>query len=285
MRLKRAEVNFNDLVKILIRICIALRIAGQMSGNSIRQSCYFRSSGSFKQSGHRFIVAKSGGRGTDLGAHIADGAFTRAGQRACSFTKIFNDCACSSLYGKDACDFEDDIFGRSPTTEFPFEMDTDEFRHFEFPTHTHHDIDCISAAHANRQHAKSTGIGGMTVRSDHHGTGKSIVFQYRLVNNTGSGFPETDSIFGRYRRKERIHFRIDIDGRPEVCICSCLGLNEVVTMDGTGYCGFVHSTHHKLEQSHLCRSILHRDAVRRKKHIILSTRKIPDGRISVKVAE
>ena len=109
----------------------------------------------------------------------------------------------------------------------------------------------------------------MAVCTNHHGAGEGIIFQNRLMDDTGSGFPESDAIFRRDRGKKRINLRVDIQSGLEVCICPCFSLNEVIAMDRCGHCCFFHTAHHKLQKGHLGRSVLHGHAVWGKKYIVL----------------
>ncbi|MNY05921.1 hypothetical protein D3C86_1386550 [compost metagenome] len=50
----------------------------------------------------------------------------------------------------------------------------------------------------------------MRIRTDHHTAGKCIVFQYYLVDDARTGFPEAQTITVRYGRKEIVYFFIGI---------------------------------------------------------------------------
>ena len=110
----------------------------------------------------------------------------------------------------------------------------------------------------------------MRVGADHHPTRKSIVLQNHLVDDPRTRLPETDAVFIADRRKKIKHLAVRIQCHFEVFFCTCLSLDEMITMHGTGHGHLVPARLHELQQRHLCRSILHRYPVGMKVYIIFS---------------
>jgi hypothetical protein len=46
----------------------------------------------------------------------------------------------------------------------------------------------------------------MGIGTDHHASGKCIVLQHHLVNDTGAGLPEADAVFVGYRFQKIEYF-------------------------------------------------------------------------------
>ena len=110
----------------------------------------------------------------------------------------------------------------------------------------------------------------MGICANHHTAGERIVFQYYLVNDPCSRFPEADTIFIRNRREEVIYFFIYVYGYGKILFCPYFCLYEVIAMHGRGYSYPVSATGHKLQQRHLGSGILHGNTVGRKIHIIFT---------------
>src|SRR5690606_14003168 len=108
----------------------------------------------------------------DFSAHVTDGGLSCAGEGERSRTKIFNDCACTPLNGKDTGNFENNVFSGCPSVEFSGQLDPDEFRPFEFPWHSGHDVDGIGAPDSDCDHSQPTCIYGVGVGSNHHSSGE-----------------------------------------------------------------------------------------------------------------
>lgn len=71
------------------------------------------------------------------------------------------------------------------------------------------------------------------------------------MNDTRTRFPETKAILGGSGGKEVVDLLVDVDGTLEILDSANLGLNQVITVDGGGDSGRVHTSGHKLEQGHL----------------------------------
>ena len=197
MRLKRVQVDFNDLVEVVFGVGVHLGIAGQIGRYSIGQVGHFGTAGCAQVALHGGVVPKGGGGGANFGPHVADGTFSGAAQGGSPFTEIFHNGTGSAFYGKNACYFEDDVFCRSPTVQFSGQFYADQFGEFQFPGHTGHYINGVSTAHANGYHAQTTGVHRVGVGSNHHAPGEGIIFQNHLVDNARAGFPKTDAVFCR----------------------------------------------------------------------------------------
>ena len=108
----------------------------------------------------------------------------------------------------------------------------------------------------------------MRVGSYHHSARKSIVLKYNLMDNSGSRFPETDSVAGRYVTKEIVHFFIGQPCSGNIFFCTFIRLYQMVTMHRRRHSNLIFARIHKLKQSHLGCRILHRNTVGTKIYII-----------------
>ena len=262
MRFQFAQVDLDHLVEIFFRVVIHFCIAIEVSSNLVCQLHHFFAAGGTEVAAHAVVVSKNRSGGTDLSTHITDGALSGAADVFSTFTKIFHDGTCSAFYGQDTCHFQNNIFSTGPAVHFTGQLHTDQFWHLQFPGESGHHIHSIRTTHTDSYHSQTTGIHGMAVGTDHHTARKSIVLQYYLVDDTRTGFPETDAIFLTHRSEKIKNFLIGIQRCGQVRISSCLSLDQVITMHRTGNCYFGFSCTHELQQRHLCGSILHGHAVR-----------------------
>src|SRR5690606_18528663 len=127
------QVDFNDLVKILLRISIHFVVTGQMFFNGVGHIGYIRPVCT-SQVGFCFIVvSEDGGCGPDLSTHVTDGTFTGSGDGLCPFAEVLYNTPCTAFYGEDACHFEDNILCSSPSGKCSGQLYTDELGEFTFP--------------------------------------------------------------------------------------------------------------------------------------------------------
>ena len=129
----------------------------------------------------------------------------------------------------------------------------------------------IRAAHADRDHAQSSGIRRVRIGPDHHAARESVIFEHDLVDDARSRAPESESVAVRHAAKEVVHLAIRLVGRPQVVRCAPVGQNQVVAMDRGGNRRTVAAGVHELQQSHLGRSVLHGDPVGAEVHIVLAS--------------
>ena len=91
------------------------------------------------------------------------------------------------------------------------------------------------------------------------------------MDNSCSGFPETDTELIGYGFQEIIHFAVPFCCRFNICFRTDIRLDQVIAMDGCRDSGFLFSCIHELQQCHLGRCILHRHTIGTEVHIIVST--------------
>jgi hypothetical protein len=99
------------------------------------------------------------------------------------------------------------------------------------------------------------------VSTDDQTTGESVVLQNDLVNDTGTGLPETDVVLGSSGGKEVVDLLVNLVGTSQILVTTNLGLNQVVTVDGGGGLDRVHTSGHELENGHLGSGVLASNAV------------------------
>ena len=96
----------------------------------------------------------------------------------------------------------------------------------------------------------------------HHSARESVVLQYGLVDYAGAGFPEAYPIAGCCGLEEGIDFFVSRLCSFKIGRGTVAGAYQVVAVDGCGHAHTVAAGRHELQQRHLCRRILHGNAVR-----------------------
>jgi hypothetical protein len=91
----------------------------------------------------------------------------------------------------------------------------------------------------------------MGVGTNHHTTREGVVLEDNLMDDTRARLPETKAILGGSGGQEVVDLPVDINGARKILDTANLGLNQVVTVDGGGDSGGVHTRRHELKQSHL----------------------------------
>jgi hypothetical protein len=169
---------------------------------------------------------------------------------------VLNDGTSTTLDGEETSDLQDDILGGSPARHLTGETDTDNVGGLKLPGETSHDIDGISTTDTNGSGSETTSVGSVGVGTDDQTTGESVVLKDDLVNDTGTGLPETNVVLGSGGGKEVVDLLVDVVGTSKILLTSNLGLNQVVTVDGGGGLDAVHASGHELQNSHLSGGIL-----------------------------
>jgi hypothetical protein len=174
---------------------------------------------------------------------------------------VLNDGTGTTLDGEETGHLKDDILRGGPARHLTSEADTNDVRGLQLPRETSHNIDGISTTDTNSGGSKTTSIRGVRVSTDDQTTGESVVLKNDLVNDTGTGLPETDVVLGGRGGKEVVDLLVDLVSAGKILLTSNLGLNQVVTVDGGGSLDAVHASGHELQNSHLGSGILASNAV------------------------
>ena len=87
------------------------------------------------------------------------------------------------------------------------------------------------------------------------------------MDDAGTGPPETDAITRRTRTKKAVDLGVRRSRRRHVGVRSTIRLDQVVAVHRRGNRRFVLARLHELEQRHLRRRILHRDAIGTQKKV------------------
>ena len=217
------------------------------------------------------IVRKKAASGSQLCTHIADGGTSRSRKGGHTLAEVLQDGIGAALGGQDTQQIQYDILGRGPSAEFAMQMHAYHAGHLQFPGLSRQHIHSVGSAYTYGHHAQSARIGRMAVGAYYHTAREGIVFQYHLVDNTGTGLPETDVILTRHRLQEVIHFTVFLHRLGQVGRCTYISPYQMVTVYRGRHCHPALSGIHKLEQCHLCRGILHGHTVGTESHIVLST--------------
>lgn len=255
--LKSVEVNLNELVvlgtsvsreKVLMVEVSKLGDGGPASGVQVV--------------GHGGVVGEDRGGSTNLGTHVANGTHTSARKSVNTLTKVLNNGTGTTLDGKDTSELEDNILGGGPARELTSELDTDNLGGLELPGEVSHDIDGISTTDTNGELTKTTSVGGVGVGTNQESTGESVVLKNDLVDNSGTGAPETNVVLGSGGGKEIVDLLVDVNGTGQILGAADLSLNQMVTVDGGGGGNRGHTSRHELENGHLGGSVLAGNTVR-----------------------
>lgn len=245
VRLEFAQVQVDDLV--VLGVLVGSQVV--LEGFSVLGDV--ASLSSLEVAAHSLVVREDGGRGTDFGTHVTDGGHTGTRQRLNTGTVVFDDGTSSTLDGQGSGNAKDDILGGSPSVHLSVQVDTDNLGALELPRNVGHNVDSVGTTDTTGDHTQTTGVGGMRVSTDHHQTGNGVVLQDDLVDNTGSRLPESDSVLGATGGQEVVDFLVDVDGSCQILVTTDLGLNQVVTVDGSGDGGGGQAGGHELQESHL----------------------------------
>ncbi len=157
-------------------------------------------------------------------------------------------------------------------------MHTHELRVEHLPGKACHDINRVRAADTTCEHPEATGVRRMRIRPDHHATRKCVFLENDLMDDPGAWAPETESIAGAAGAQKVVDLGIGRARGLHVRIGSLIGLDQMVAVDRRRDRSFIATRLHELEQRHLRRRVLHRDAIGAKQQIgvagveLLSTR-------------
>ena len=158
IRFQCRKVNFNQTVVIFLRLLCHFRICPQIGRISLSQCGNILTSGSTEVALHLLIVRENRSCSSHLSSHVTDSSLAGSRQRAGSLSEIFNNGIRPSLHGENTCQFQNHIFWRSPSVQRTGQLHPNQFRHLQFPFHAGHHVHCVGTAHANGNHAQSTGI-------------------------------------------------------------------------------------------------------------------------------
>ena len=111
----------------------------------------------------------------------------------------------------------------------------------------------------------------MRVCTNHHSSWECVVFQYHLMDDSCSWFPEANMIFLRYRLQEVVNLFVAFHSCRKIVFYTLVGTNQVVAMHTCRHCHARFACIHKLEQSHLGGSILHSHTVGTEVYIRFAT--------------
>jgi hypothetical protein len=124
--------------------------------------------------------------------------------------------------------------GSGPAVKLASKLDTDDLRSLKLPRKIGHNVDGVSTTNTDSGHTETTSVGSVRVSTDKKTTGESVVLEDDLVNDTGTGLPETDVVLGAGSGQEVVDLLVDVLGTGKILLTTNLGLNQVVTVDGGG---------------------------------------------------
>ena len=92
-------------------------------------------------------------------------------------------------------------------------------------------------------------------------TGESVVLEDDLMDDSGSGLPEADSVLGSGRGEEVVDLLVHVLGPGQILLALDLGLDQVIAVDRGGHGDLGQPGGDELEHGHLRGGVLHGDAV------------------------
>ena len=84
--------------------------------------------------------------------------------------------------------------GGSPAANLASEVDLDDLGALQLPREASHNIDRVGTTNTASDHAETTSVRGVRIRTNHETAGEGIVLENDLVNDTGTGPPETKTV-------------------------------------------------------------------------------------------
>lgn len=265
VRLKLREVDLDQLV--VLGALILTQLLGVFAGEVTNVLTL----GGLQVVVHTVVEGEHRGGSTNLSTHVTDGTHTSARERGNTRSVVLNDSTGTTLDSEKARNLQDDILRSGPAGHLTGKLDTNHLGSLQLPGKTSHDIDSIGTTDTNSSHSKTTSVGGVRVGTDHQTTRESVVLQDNLVNDTGTGLPETNIVLGGGTSQEIINFLVDLVGTSKILVTSDLGLDQVVTVDGSRSSDRGHASRHELQNGHLSGGILASDTVGAELQVGLAT--------------
>ena len=248
--LKVVEVNLD------VRVVLSASVGEEVLLEALGKISDLGSVGGTEVVTHALVVGEDGGGSTNLGTHVADGGHTSARERLDTRSLVLDDGTGTTLDGELTSNLEDNVLGRGPAVELALELDTNDLGALKLPGDVSHDVDSVGTTDTASNHAKTTGVGGVRVGTDHQTTGESVVLEDDLVDNTRTGLPEADAVLGSGSGKEVVDLLVDLDGTSKILGTADLSLDKVVTVDGGGDSNVGETSRHELKEGHLSGGIL-----------------------------
>ncbi|KAI6755925.1 hypothetical protein HG531_005031 [Fusarium graminearum] len=211
------------------------------------------------------------GEDREVTYHVANSSHTSARDGIGSGAVVFDDGTSATLDSEDISNLEDNILRSSPAVELAGQLNTNDVRGLQFPVEVGHNIDGISTTDTDSGHTKTTTIDSVRVSTNKKTTGEAVVLEKNLVDDTGTGLPETDIVLGTGSGKEVVNLLVDVNSASKILGTTDLSLNQVVTVDSGGVGNLVHASRHELEDGHLSGSILASNTIRSQLEVALTT--------------
>jgi hypothetical protein len=265
MGFKLVEINLNEL------IILSTFIRGEVVLEGISEISNGSTLGGNKVVSHAVVVREQGGGGSDFSTHVTDGTHTSGRDRVNTLTGVFNNSTSTTLDSQDTSNLKDDILGGGPARKVSVKLNANDLGALEFPRNVSHNINGISTTDTNGDHTKTTSVRGVRISTDHKTTGESIVLKDDLMDDTGTGLPETNVVLGSGSGQEVVDFLVDIDGTSQILYTTNLSFNQVITVNSGRDGNAGKTSRHELQKSHLSSGVLASNTVRTKLEVRLST--------------
>jgi len=202
---------------------------------SIGGSCDLRTPSCFQIILHPVIVREDRSGGADFSTHIANGGHPGAADAIDTRAKVLDDCAGAALNREDTGHLQNNVLGTGPALELSREFHANDIGAFQLPWDVCHNVDSIGAANTNAQTTQTATVGSVRIGTDHQQAGEGVILENNLVDDAGSGIPETNAVFGTRGLQEIINLLVDILGAFQILITADLSFDQVIAVDRGGY--------------------------------------------------
>ena len=182
--------------------------------------------------GHVLVVSEYRTCCANFGTHVADGCFAGCGNAVCAITDVFNDCAGSTLHGKYASNFKNDVFRARPTRQCSGEFHANDFWPTNIEWETGHHVNGIGSTNSDGNHAQTTSIWCVAVGTNHHSARKCVVLKHYLVDDSAAWSPKANAVFCRNALQEVVHLFVRVDSNTHVNAGTSFCQNQVIAMHG-----------------------------------------------------
>ncbi len=124
MRLQRCEIDFDNLIIVLLGIIINFSISPQIIAQQLSKISHLSSARGAQVGSHLFVKGEDRGSSADLSSHVTDGPLAGARDGLRPLAEVFHNPAGPPFHRQDARQFEYHIFWRSPPAQSAAELHT-----------------------------------------------------------------------------------------------------------------------------------------------------------------
>src|SRR5215204_3096893 len=144
-----------------------------------------------------FIAREDGGRGAQLGDHVADRAPVRHRERTDALPGEFEDPPHAATHPVAPQELEDHVLGLDPVGQLPTQFDLDDLRTLQREAVARHRHGHVKPAGPDGEHPECAGHGGVRVGTDQEPSGPGEAFEVDVVRDAVAGTGVGDAVASR----------------------------------------------------------------------------------------